>query len=109
MPGWRPQKSRKLRLEWSAQMAQVSRWLMLAVLLTLAAAAQAQDSYYKDKTLTIIAPNAPGNTASQLAQAFADHVGAYIPGNPKTRVEFMPGGPAGLLARSASNMSGCAL
>jgi tripartite-type tricarboxylate transporter receptor subunit TctC len=48
--------------------------------------------FYKDKTLTIIAPNAPGNTASQLAQAFADHVGAYIPGNPKTRVEFMPGG-----------------
>lgn len=63
-----------------------------ALLAVAPAGADPVADFYKGKTLTIISPNAPGNTASQLAQAFADHVGEYIPGNPKTRVEFMPGG-----------------
>lgn len=64
-----------------------------------AADAQSVEEFYGDKTITVIAPNTPGNTSSRLAQAFSEHIGQYLPGNPETRVEFMPGG-GGLTAHN---------
>ena len=72
-------------------MAQATRWCVMAVLLAVAAAAQAQDNYYKDKTLTFIVGYSPGGTYDQYTRLIARHIGKYLPGNPTRIVENMPG------------------
>jgi tripartite-type tricarboxylate transporter receptor subunit TctC len=72
-------------------MAQATRRLVMAMLLAIAAAAEAQDNYYKDKTVTFIVGYSPGGTYDQYTRLIARHIGKYLPGNPTRIVENMPG------------------
>jgi tripartite-type tricarboxylate transporter receptor subunit TctC len=70
---------------------------LAAGLLGLAAPAQAQTEYYKDKTITLVVGLAPGGTSDVFARSFAVFLKKHIPGNPNIIVQNMPGG-AGVLA-----------
>jgi tripartite-type tricarboxylate transporter receptor subunit TctC len=50
----------------------------------------AQD-FYKDKTITFIVGYSPGGTYDQYTRLIARHISKYLPGNPTTVVENMPG------------------
>jgi tripartite-type tricarboxylate transporter receptor subunit TctC len=64
-------------------------WLAAAVLM-MPAAAQAQ-SFYENKTVTILVGLAPAGGYDVYARFFARHFGRHIPGNPKIVVENKPG------------------
>ena len=57
------------------RVAQATRWCVMAVLLVGAATAQAQENYYKDKTLTFIVGYSPGGTYDQYTRLIARHIG----------------------------------
>ncbi|MBM4263802.1 MAG: hypothetical protein FJ145_20565 [Deltaproteobacteria bacterium] len=59
--------------------------------------AQAQDSFYKGKTIRFIVGAPPGGGFDTYSRAITRHLGKYIPGNPTMLVDNMPGA-AGLLA-----------
>jgi tripartite-type tricarboxylate transporter receptor subunit TctC len=42
-----------------------------------------QDSFYKGKTITILAGTGAGNVYDIFARMFARHLGKHIPGNPE--------------------------
>jgi tripartite-type tricarboxylate transporter receptor subunit TctC len=71
------------------------------VLLVLASAANAQDSFYQGKTIRIIVGASAGGGYDTYSRTIARHMGKYIPGNPTLVVENMPG--AGFLI-SANHM-----
>jgi tripartite-type tricarboxylate transporter receptor subunit TctC len=52
---------------------------------------QAQDPFYKGKTITILAGTGAGNVYDIFARMFARHLGKHIPGNPDIIVQNMPG------------------
>lgn len=56
----------------------------------LGAPAQAAD-FYKDKSITLICPNAPGGGYDLYARLLARHMGKHIPGHPAFVVKNMPG------------------
>jgi tripartite-type tricarboxylate transporter receptor subunit TctC len=57
-----------------------------------AAAAGAQDSFFKGKTITIIQGRDPGGTGDLRVRSVVPFLQKYIPGNPQIIMEFMPGG-----------------
>jgi tripartite-type tricarboxylate transporter receptor subunit TctC len=63
------------------------------VLLTaiLAGPSAAQDSFYKDKTITVVVGYSAGGGYDQYARMLARHYGRHIPGNPNVIVQNMPG------------------
>ena len=63
----------------------------------LAPSAFGQDSFYKGKTIRFIVGAPPGGGFDTYSRAITRHLGKYIPGNPTTLVDNMPGA-AGLLA-----------
>jgi len=67
---------------------------ILCVLLELAPA-QAQDSFYKGRTVRIIVGASAGGGYDTYSRAISRHIGKHIPGNPTFVVENMPG--AGML------------
>jgi tripartite-type tricarboxylate transporter receptor subunit TctC len=72
--------------------------LMIAASLCLQAeAAWAQENFYKGKTIRLIVGLAPGGGFDAYSRVIARHIGKYIPGNPTTVVDNMPGA-ASLLA-----------
>ena len=62
------------------------------------AAAQGAADFYRNKTLKIIVPSAPGGDRALYALAFAAYFGKHVPGNPTVVPAFMPGagGAAGV-------------
>jgi tripartite-type tricarboxylate transporter receptor subunit TctC len=78
--------------------------LMLALLVfssAKVAPADAQDGFYKGKTVRIIVGAAAGGGYDTYSRTIARHIGKHIPGNPTLIVENMPG--AGFLI-SANHM-----
>ncbi len=67
------------------------------------ASAQTVEEFYKDRTLTMIVPFAPGGISANFGQAVADHIGKYISGNPSIKAEFMPGGGGNLATNHVYN------
>jgi tripartite-type tricarboxylate transporter receptor subunit TctC len=63
-----------------------------ALAITSTSAQETVDAFYKDKTLTMLVPFAPGGISANFGQAVADNISKYIPGNPVIKTEFMPGG-----------------
>ncbi len=59
--------------------------------------AQAQDSFYKGKTIRLIVGAPPGGGFDTYSRAISRHIGKHIPGNPTMVVDNMPGA-AGLIA-----------
>jgi tripartite-type tricarboxylate transporter receptor subunit TctC len=57
-----------------------------------AAAAGAQDSFFKGKTITIVQGRDPGGTGDLRVRSVVPFLQKYIPGNPQIIMEFMPGG-----------------
>lgn len=62
----------------------------VALLIVAAVSANAQD-FYKGKTITIIVGTAPGGGFDTYSRMLGRHLGKYIPGNPSTVVQNMPG------------------
>jgi tripartite-type tricarboxylate transporter receptor subunit TctC len=58
---------------------------------TGAARLDAQESFYKDKTIRLIVGLAPGGGYDLYARTIARHLGKHIPGNPTIVVENMTG------------------
>ena len=53
--------------------------------------AETGESFYKDKQVTAIVPYGPGGGFDVLTRLVAQHMGKYIPGDPKIIVQNMPG------------------
>jgi tripartite-type tricarboxylate transporter receptor subunit TctC len=67
--------------------------------------AQAQDPFYKGKTITILAGTGAGNVYDIFARLFARHMGKHIPGNPDIIVQNMPGAASMIAANHLSNVT----
>src|ERR1044071_5798164 len=61
------------------------------LLLNLAPAAFAQDSFYRGKTVRIIVGASAGGGYDTYSRTIARHMGRHIPGNPVLVVDNMPG------------------
>ena len=67
--------------------------LLLAGLFTLyPMCANAQNPFYKGKTVVILASTAPGGTGDLRARAVVPFLQKYLPGNPTVVIEYMGGG-----------------
>ena len=64
--------------------------LAIGFLVITTASAKAQE-FYKGKTITIIVGTAPGGGFDTYSRMLGRHLGRYIPGNPSTVVQNMPG------------------
>lgn len=54
--------------------------------------AAADESFFKDKTVSVIVPVGSGGTYHLYAQIVSRYIGKYIPGNPTVIVQNRPGG-----------------
>jgi tripartite-type tricarboxylate transporter receptor subunit TctC len=66
--------------------------LGLFLVLPKAGSLYAQAPFYQNKTLQVIVGSAPGGLYDRWARLFAQHMSKYIPGNPATITQNMPGG-----------------
>ena len=66
---------------------------------------QAQEPFYKGKTITILAGTGAGNVYDIFARMFARHLGKHIPGNPDIIVQNMPGAASMIAANHLSNVT----
>lgn len=64
---------------------------LIAAVLAIGAAASAQDTFYKGKTIRIIVPFAAGGGYDIYSRIIGRHMGKYISGNPVFVVENMTG------------------
>lgn len=79
--------------------------LLLAFALVDGSASQAQESFYKGKTITILAGTGAGNVYDIFARQFARHMGKHIPGNPDIIVQNMAGAASMIAANHLYNVS----
>ncbi len=73
-------------------MAAALAWVALVFLLPAMPAANAQDSFFKGKTIVVIQGRDPGGTGDLRVKALFPFLQKYIPGNPTVVSEYMPGG-----------------
>jgi tripartite-type tricarboxylate transporter receptor subunit TctC len=66
---------------------------------------RAQESFYKDKTITIIAGSGAGNVYDLYARWYAKYLPKYIPGNPNMIVQNMAGAASMIAANYLYNIS----
>jgi tripartite-type tricarboxylate transporter receptor subunit TctC len=66
---------------------------------------QAQEPFYKGKTITILAGTGAGNVYDIFARMFARHMGKHIPGNPDIIVQNMPGAASMIAANHLTNVT----
>ncbi len=87
----------------------VTRRAILSALALLAAAgaasAQAPDEFWRGKTVTVIAPTAPGGGYDAYTRLLARHMGKHIPGNPAMVVQNMPGAGGMVAANHLFNVA----
>jgi tripartite-type tricarboxylate transporter receptor subunit TctC len=73
----------------------MKKWLALLVTSTVyvvsSAAATAQESFYRGKTLRIVVATSAGGGFDAYTRMIARHFGKHVPGNPNILVENMPG------------------
>ncbi|HET7679223.1 MAG TPA: tripartite tricarboxylate transporter substrate-binding protein [Xanthobacteraceae bacterium] len=65
--------------------------IVVGVLPALAQPAEAQEPFFKDKTIRVIVGSAPGGGYDAYARLVSDHMRRHIPGNPQIVVQNMPG------------------
>jgi tripartite-type tricarboxylate transporter receptor subunit TctC len=61
------------------------------IALTVPAAGQSVEEFYKGKTITITMGTGPGGSFDLYGRTIAEHMPRHIPGNPAMIVEYMPG------------------
>jgi tripartite-type tricarboxylate transporter receptor subunit TctC len=66
---------------------------------------QATETFYKGKTITILAGTGAGNVYDIFARLFARHMGKHIPGNPDIIVQNMPGAASMIAANHLYNLT----
>ena len=66
---------------------------------------QAQEPFYKGRTITILAGTGAGNVYDIFARLFAKHMGKHIPGNPDIIVQNMPGAASMIAANHLTNVT----
>ena len=67
------------------------RFVLLSLLVTLAAPPARAADYFAGKTITIIVSTGTGGSYTSIAQAFSRNMPRYIPGRPNIIVKNMPG------------------
>ena len=67
--------------------------------------AQTPEEFYKDKTLSLIIPNAPGGSFDLYARLVANHLGRFIPGRPSIVAQNMPGAAGMQAANYLANIA----
>jgi tripartite-type tricarboxylate transporter receptor subunit TctC len=67
--------------------------------------AQTPEAFYKDKTLSLIIPNAPGGSFDLYARLVANHLGRFIPGQPSIVAQNMPGAAGMQAANYLANIA----
>ena len=81
----------------------------LAAVAVLAAAdaarAQAPEDFWRGKTVTVIAPTAPGGGYDAYSRLLARHMGRHIPGSPTMVVQNMPGAGGMVAANHLFNVA----
>jgi len=82
-------------------------WAITAFVLTSLhfSQGQAQEPFYKGKTITILAGTGAGNVYDIFARLFARHMGKHIPGNPDIIVQNMPGAASMIAANHLTNVT----
>jgi tripartite-type tricarboxylate transporter receptor subunit TctC len=75
------------------------------VLLAGAALAQPADSFWRGKTVAVIAPTAPGGGYDAYTRLLARHIGKHIPGHPAVVVQNMPGAGGMVAANHVFNVA----
>jgi tripartite-type tricarboxylate transporter receptor subunit TctC len=83
----------------------ISLTAMLVFAWLSAAPGHAQEPFYKDKTITIIAGSGAGNVYDLYARWFAKYLPKYIPGNPNMIVQNMAGAASMIAANYLYNIS----
>jgi tripartite-type tricarboxylate transporter receptor subunit TctC len=78
---------------------------LLALSSGQAALAQTPEEFYKDRTLSLIIPNAPGGSFDLYARLVASHLGRFIPGQPSIVAQNMPGAAGMQAANYLSNIA----
>ena len=72
-------------------MTRINCLLAVVFLLLASAAARAQDTFYRGKSVRIIVGAAAGGGYDTYSRTIARHMGKHIPGNPAIVVDNMPG------------------
>src|SRR5262245_33571225 len=74
-------------------MAMRVRSLTLAIAMALLSGApgQAQDDFYRGKTIRIVVGSEAGGGFSTYSLLLSAHLGKHIPGNPSVTIEHRPG------------------
>ena len=78
---------------------------VLASLLFWGTGAQAQDSFYKGKTITIIVGTKAGDVYDLYPRMLSDYLTKYIPGNPNVIIQNVPGAASLIAANQVYNVA----
>jgi tripartite-type tricarboxylate transporter receptor subunit TctC len=78
---------------------------VLALVSAGAAQAQSPDEFWRGKTLTVIAPTAPGGGYDAYTRLLARHIAKHLPGHPATVVQNMPGAGGMVAANHLFNVA----
>jgi tripartite-type tricarboxylate transporter receptor subunit TctC len=65
--------------------------LLVVFLITPRALIQAQEPFYKGKTITVVQSAEAGGSSDTLTRAVLSYLKKYIPGDPTIVSEYMPG------------------
>jgi tripartite-type tricarboxylate transporter receptor subunit TctC len=83
----------------------ITRRTVLAAALAPLASANAEEPFWRGKTVTVIAPVAPGGGYDAYARLVARHMGKHLPGNPSMIVQNMPGAGGMVAANHLYNVA----
>lgn len=67
--------------------------------------ARAQAPFYQGRTIRIVVGFSPGGSNDLWSRLTAQHMGRYVPGNPETVVQNMPGGGSMIAANYVYNLA----
>jgi tripartite-type tricarboxylate transporter receptor subunit TctC len=86
-------------------MSQRKTFVLAIAAFLYSAQGQAQEPFYKGKTITILAGTGAGNVYDIFARMFARHMGKHIPGNPDIIVQNMPGAASMIAANHLTHVT----
>jgi tripartite-type tricarboxylate transporter receptor subunit TctC len=78
---------------------------VFVALLFWCTAVQAQDSFYKGKTITIIVGTKAGDVYDLYPRMLSDYLTKYIPGNPNVIIQNVPGAASLIAANQVYNVA----
>src|SRR5574338_269201 len=79
--------------------------MVIAVAILCSAMVQAQEPFYKGKTITIIVGTKAGDVYDLYPRMLGDYLTKYIPGNPNIIVQNVPGAASLIAANQVYNVA----